>query len=329
MTRFWAAIVVLIFSGFIAGSLFFGVPSRREPVTVAVASGEGALTIGRRLKEARVVRSAWAFVLVARAGGSSRRLQAGEYTLPPKLSLLGVVGALKRAPSPNEVAVTIVEGSTLREIAQTLAALELVSEESFLAEAIVSQYRAEFQFLSDAPADATLEGYLFPDTYRFFRKTSADEIIRKLLARFGEQFDVQLRERNRADGHSIFDAVSMASIIEREVRTDPDRAKVADIFWKRLAAGIPLQADSTVNYVTGKKTPGISLDDRDIDSLWNTYRYRGLPKGPISNPGRAALIAAVNPQPNQYWYFLTTPEGEVIYSKTNDEHAAAKRKYLK
>lgn len=329
MFRLWTAIVVFVAFGLIAGSLFFGVPSRREPVTVTIASGEGALAIGRHLKEAGAVRSVWAFVLAARLSGSMGRLQAGTYTIPPRTSLWEVLAIVKAAIPPDEILVTIVEGSAVDEIAQQLESAGLVSKEDFLREARVLRYSGTFDFLGDAPESATLEGYLFPDTYRFFRKTSADEIIRKMLARFNEQFDVQLRERLRVEGRGVFDVVTMSSIVEREVRTDPDRAMVADIFWRRLAAGIPLQADSTVNYVTGKKTPGISLADRDIDSPWNTYRYRGLPKGPISNPGRAALIAAVNPQPNQYWYFLTTPEGEVIYSKTNDEHAAAKRKYLR
>lgn len=329
MARFLGAIIVLVFSSLIIGSLLFGVPDRREPVTVTIAPGEGALAIGRRLQEAGVVRNAWAFVFVARSSGSAERLQAGTYTIPPKRSLWEVVAIVRTSVPADEAVVTIVEGSTLRDIARELDSARLVSEEAFLEAATVSHYEGSFDFLSDAPESATLEGYLFPDTYRFFRKTDAEKIIRKMLARFGEQLDAPLRERIRAAGRSVFDVVTMASIVEREVRTDPDRAMVADIFWRRLAAGIALQADSTVNYVTGKETPAISLEDRDINSPWNTYRYRGLPKGPISNPGRAALAAAVNPQPNPYWYFLTTPEGAAIYSKTNDEHAAAKRKYLR
>ncbi|MEK7516899.1 MAG: endolytic transglycosylase MltG [Patescibacteria group bacterium] len=358
MRLFLLAFVFIIIFVLIAGSLFFGVPSRREAVVVTIAPGEGALVIGRHLKESGVVRNAWAFAFAARVSGVAERLQAGTYIIPPKRSLWEVVDIIRTSAPADEAVVTIVEGSTLRDIARELDSAGLVSEEDFLTAAKISAYRSSFDFLADAPApsrgsdlllpaeswsgalappagggmgpaEATLEGYLFPDTYRFFRKTEADEVIRKMLGRFGEQFDASLRERIHADGRSVFDTVIMASIIEREVRTDPDRAMVADIFWRRLAAGIPLQADSTVNYVTGKKTPGISLEDRDIDSLWNTYRYRGLPKGPIANPGRAALVAAVNPQANQYWYFLTTPEGEAIYSKTNDEHAAAKRKYLR
>lgn len=104
---------------------------------------------------------------------------------------------------------------------------------------------------------------------------------------------------------------------------------VADIFYKRLVKGMALQADSTVNYVSGKSVSQASADDLKIDSPYNTYRYKGLPPGPICNPGLSAILAAIYPTPNPYWYFLTTPDGKVIYSKTHDEHVAAKAKYYK
>ncbi|MCH8049733.1 endolytic transglycosylase MltG [Patescibacteria group bacterium] len=128
---------------------------------------------------------------------------------------------------------------------------------------------------------------------------------------------------------TMHEVITLASIVEREVRSAEDMANVADVFLKRLDIGMALQADSTVNYVTGKDTPAISLDDREIESPYNTYKYPGLPPGPISNPGVAALQAVVNPSSNPYLYFLTTPEGEVIYAQTHEGHVENKAQYLR
>lgn len=179
------------------------------------------------------------------------------------------------------------------------------------------------------PVGASLEGYLFPDTYRVAKKTPVESLVQKMLRRFEQKFPTSWRDQLQAQGHSVYQVVILASIIEKEVPDDADRAKVADIFWRRLKIGQALQADSTINYLTGKATPSVSAADLAINSPYNTYRYRGLPPGPISNPGESALQAAVYPSSNQYWYFLTTPDGQVIYSKTYAQHVAAKQRYLK
>jgi len=120
----------------------------------------------------------------------------------------------------------------------------------------------------------------------------------------------------------------MASVIEREVRSEEDRALVSDIFWKRVEAGRGLEADSTVNYITGHSKPSVSYEETRIDHPWNTYKYRGLPPGPIGNPSLSSLIAAIRPKANPYWYFLTDPQGKVYYGRTLEEHSA-NRKYLR
>ena len=148
-----------------------------------------------------------------------------------------------------------------------------------------------------------------------------------------ENFETKLTPDLRAEiarrGLTVFDAVRMASVIEAEVRSDDDRAMVSDIFWRRVAAGRGLEADSTVNYCTGKSQAAVDYKALSVDCPWNTYKYKGLPAGPIGNPGLSSLRAAVFPKANPYWYFLTDADGNVHYAKTLDEQVANKRKYLK
>lgn len=121
----------------------------------------------------------------------------------------------------------------------------------------------------------------------------------------------------------------MASLVEKEVKTLEDKKLVSGVLWKRLENGMPLQVDATISYITGKKNAKILIADTQIDSPYNTYKYRGLPLGPISNPGLDSIVAALYPQESSYWYYLSTPEGQTIFSRTLDEHNQARAKYLK
>ena len=196
--------------------------------------------------------------------------------------------------APNEIEVTIPEGFVLSQI-----------EERFKKAGID---------LEVADSD---EGYLFPDTYRFYLSATSLDVVKRMKDTFVKKV-----------GNIDRDDLILASIIQKEVAGAEDMKIVAGIFKKRLSRGLALQADSTVNYVTGKSNPRALIKDTKIDSLYNTYKYPGLPPGPISNPGLSAILAAKNPEVSPYWYFLTTPEGEVIYSKDFEEHKQARFKYL-
>jgi len=183
--------------------------------------------------------------------------------------------------------------------------------------------------LADAPAGASLEGYLFPNTHFISAETTEEDLVRKLLQDFDVKLSSDLRNEIASQGKTIFETVTLASIIEREVPQDKDKKMIADVFRKRLAIGMALQSDATVNFVTGKNKAQPSLADLAIDSPYNTYKYRGLPPGPISSPGLASIKAVIYPTPNQYYYFLTTlDEGEVIYGVSYEDHLANKAKYL-
>ncbi len=231
-------------------------------------------------------------------------------------------------PAP-EVTITIPEGFTLQKIGQRVReALPHISEEEWMRAVSAESLFESDSFVRNAKKsdDVDLEGYLFPETYRFFSDASAEDVVGKMLRQMDDEVSPLWFPDSELTLHEI---LTLASMIEREVRTDADRALVADIFLRRLDTGMALQADSTVNYVTGSNTPSVSNKDRQIDSRWNTYLYPGLPPGPIASPGLASITAVVFPEANEYWYFLTDAEGVVHYARTNDEHNANKANYLR
>jgi UPF0755 protein len=176
-----------------------------------------------------------------------------------------------------------------------------------------------------------LEGYLFPDTYRFRADVSAQEIVDTMIStlkrRIAEQGIVLPESGVFENGLTTHELITLASIVQREVLLPEEMKVVAGIFYTRMQIGMALQADSTVNYITGKKDPGVTLSDSRIESDYNTYVVLGLPPGPISNPGIDAIVATLEPTDTDYLYFLTSPEGEVHYASTFDGHIS-NRQYL-
>jgi len=187
------------------------------------------------------------------------------------------------------------------------------------------------QLVNALPKKATtLEGYLFPDTYRLYLDAKPEDLVEKMLENFQRKISNQNIQNNlQLTTYNLHEVVTMASIVEAEVPHAEDRPVIAGIFWKRLEAGIPLQADSTVNYITGKRERAATLADTKIDSPYNTYLYPDLPPGPIGNPGLKALQAVLAPQESPYWYFLSKEDGTTVFSQTLEAHNLAKRKYLK
>jgi UPF0755 protein len=227
----------------------------------------------------------------------------------------------------EEVRITIPEGWDRSDIGKYLEGKGIGALDQFLA-STKKDFVQNFAVLADKPQKASLEGYLFPDTYRLYKGATVDDVVLKMLANFSSKLTNEEQKAIKASGRSVFEIVTMASIVEKEVPHASDRPIVAGIFWKRLKEGMPLQADSTLNYVTGNKSASLSSEELKIDSPYNTYTNKGLPPTPIGNPGEVALRAAIYPKSSPYWYFLSAPDGSTIFSKTFEEHVAAKRKYL-
>ena len=294
-----------------------------------VEPGKGSGDISYQLRDAGLIKNALVFQFYIWQTGISSKLKSGEYFIPGTASIKDIAQILFIGPSATkERTVTFIEGWNNQQIAQYLESQGFGSTEQFLS--LVQKKESwwdDFSALASRPRDVDLEGYLFPDTYRIFSDASLEDIIKKMLANFELKLTSQMRADIIARDMTIHQILTLASIIEKEVPGDADRKVVADIFYKRLAAGMALQADSTVNYFTGKGLARASADDISIDHPYNTYKYRGLPPVPITNPSLSAITAAIYPTPNPYWFFLTTPSGEAIYSKTFEEHISNKNKY--
>ncbi len=194
----------------------------------------------------------------------------------------------------------------------------------------------EFEFLQDKPKDKGLEGYLYPDTYRVFADgAKPEELIRKMLQNFDQQLTAKMRADIKAQGKTIYEIITMASLIEKEApinyRTgdNKDAKIIAGIFWDRIKYGQALQSCASLAYILGVNKPQYSSEDTQIESLYNTYKYRNLPPGPVSNPGILAIEAAIYPTYTDYNYFLTPANSKnIVYAVTYEEHLRNKNKYL-
>lgn len=313
-----------------------------KEVIFKIEKGQGAKEISLNLSKQGIIKSSLLFRLYALTKGAAGRLQAGEYLLSPSMTIPEIVNKFFLGEVIKEK-ITIIEGWNLRDIGWYLEGKGMFQAEE-LFELVgfpmagdpkktdlpsPKDFSSEFDFLKDKPKNLSLEGYLFPDTYEIKKGESLEEIVRKILKNFDKKLTPSLREEITKQGKLIFEVITMASLIEKEVRTLEDKKLVSGILWKRLGANMPLQVDATITYITGKQTTKISIEETQIDSPYNTYKYPGLPLGPIANPGLESILAAIFPQESEYWYYLSTTEGQTIFSKTLAEHNIAKAKYLK
>ena len=319
-------VVIILFTAFAIWTVY-SPEQLEEPVNITIEKGETVDSIINSLESSGVIDSALFAKLYVKAKGIASNLQAGEYTFENTISLATVLNKLAAPRGPdNEITLTFIEGWTIDEMAEYIGTIEgiKVSESDFRK---ATQRSFDFSFIKALANSRDLEGYLFPDTYRVFEDITPDELVKKMLTNFDEKLNEEDIDAINSSGRSIDEVVILASILERELLTLEDRKRGAGVFLNRLDQGMGLQADSTVNYITKKKSARASFEDIKIDSPYNTYKYRGLPSGPISNPGEDSLEAAIYPESNPYFYFLTTPEGEAIFNTTLDGHNTSKAKY--
>lgn len=311
------ALLFFIFIVAFANEIYVPHSIGKEKIEVEVAQGLGSRKIGELLKNKGVIRSKWAFVTYAFLRGEASLLKPSTYTFFN--SPISEITYDLVAGKTREISITILEGWSVADIAAYLEREKIIPAENF------------------KKAGAKHEGYLFPDTYRIYKDSSAEEIVKKMRENFDKKLAPDLRQEISRQKKTIPEIITMASLIEKEVVSDEDRAVVSGILWKRLNAGIALQVDATIVYLkrqaTSDKqqenTPKISIADTKIDSPYNTYLNRGLPIGPIANPGISAIKAAIFPKKSPYLYYLSTPDGRTIFSRTLEGHNEAKAKFLR
>jgi UPF0755 protein len=291
---------------------------------VAVPPGAAVAAIGTLLEANGIVRDRRLFRVAVWWRGAERVLQAGEYRFDRPLTPFEVVDKLVRGEVFLQP-ITFPEGLTIREMARLYEQAGFGPAPAFLE----ASRRVDLIAAVD-PAATDLEGYLFPDTYALPRRASADLVAQRMVRRFLEVFDQPLRQAAAERGLSVREAVTLASLVEKETARPEERPLVAAVFLNRLRRGMLLQCDPTVIYAltkAGKYDGNLRRGDLAFDSPYNTYRYAGLPPGPIAAPGRAALEAAVRPAPVDYLYFVSRNDGSHVFARTLAEHAANVRRY--
>ena len=284
---------------------------------VDVPAGASSRTIGDRLVEAGVVRDPLRFRIALYLSGRARQLQAGEYRFDRPMTPLEVIDKIRRG-DVYVIAITFPEGLTMVEMANIFEARDLGPAAAFVAAARDASLIKAIDLAAE-----DLEGYLFPETYSLPRRSDASRLIAAMTARFETVFTSELRRAAEARGLTVRQVVTLASIVEKEASLVEERPLVAAVFVNRLRIGMPLQADPTVIaglQRAGKYTGNLRRDDLEFDSPYNTYRYRGLPPGPIASPGRAALVAAVYPADADFLYFVSRNDGSHEFSRTLAEH---------
>jgi len=298
-------------------------PRNAQALIVSIPEGMTTAEIAQLLEEKGIIRKARFLQWLSRLYRVDARLQAGHYLLSSDMNLLAVLQAL-RDGRVHVVRVTIPEGYHLRQIADLLARNGLVDRERFLRLA-----SDESLVYGDEPPIAkphpSLEGYLFPDTYLLSPAMTEEQIIRTMVNRFLEVVMPLVDGRPAPLGMSLHEVVTLASIVEKEALYRHEEPIIASVFINRLSIDMPLQADPTIAYLFDEHKPRISYADLQIDSPYNTYRYRGLPPTPIASPGASAIQAVMEPAETEWLFFVARGDGTHIFSRTFREHVQARQ----
>jgi UPF0755 protein len=327
MRLLFKLLVVLVVLAAIAGgaAYYFGAQRLYAPYRgytaneqfVDVTSGAGPNTIGQKLIDAGVVSDPLTWRAALWVSGRSRDLQAGEYRFDQPMNALEVVDKIARGDVYRHL-VTFREGLTIHEMSVVYEQAGLGPPEDFRKAA------RNGTLIRDLDPDAgDLEGYLFPDTYSLRRETPASTLVEQMASSFRKVFTPALQDAAKARGLTVRQAVTLASLVEKETAVPGERPMVAAVYLNRHAIRMPMQADPTVIYAmqrAGNYNGNIRKEDLQIDSPYNTYRYPGLPPGPIAAPGKASLEAAVNPAQVEYLYFVSRNDGSHVFARTLDEH---------
>jgi len=291
---------------------------------VEIPQGAGSVAIGGRLVEAGVIRDTTTYRTTLWMTGQGRHLKAGEYRFERAMTPFEVIDKIARG-DVYVITVTFPEGLTIAEMAKIFEVHGLGPAAAFVQAASDAAPLREID-----PGATDLEGYLFPETYALQRHSDAAKLVQQMLARFDKVFTPALRQAAAAHNLTVRQAVTLASIVEKETARADERPLVAAVYTTRLRVGMPLQCDPTVIYAltkAGRYAGNIHKDDLSLDSPYNTYRYPGLPPGPIASPGRASLEAAVSPAAADYLYFVSRNDGSHEFARTLDEHNRNVHKY--
>jgi UPF0755 protein len=313
-----AALVVLAWYSHVLGAACSS--STGQDRVIEIRENETLGEITSDLKSQSVIRSTTAFSIHVRLNGLAPKFKSGPHAVSCAQRAPVIAQTMTRQPEQRFF--TIKEGWTLDQVASTLADKGIVDEGKF--KSLKAKDFPEYAFLKDAPRDATLEGFLYPETYTVPKAgTSESDVARIMLDEFKQMYETKLNEGQGAADRPVknfYETVIVASMIEEEVRSEADRALVGGIIYNRLNQGIRLDIDATTRYALGKPTASLTVDDLNSNNPYNTRKVKGLPPGPIANPSLSALLAALNPKASEYLFYLSGRDGKTYFAKTNAEH---------
>ncbi|MDI9479977.1 MAG: endolytic transglycosylase MltG [Bacillota bacterium] len=301
-------------------------PADHRPIDVRIPANSTAREIAIQLEEAGLVHSANAFLSYCRKEGLDSQLKAGHYIFKRSQSVSEIAGDIARGAVVTQ-SITIPEGYTVDQIGRLFVKQGLFTEAEWQ-EALEADYSFAFLEGVSPQADHALEGFLFPDTYVIPEDITTQEMIQHMLATFDHLWQEKLAAAADENNLTINETVTLASLIEREAQVGSEREVISGVIHNRLARGMLLQIDATVLYCLPNHKEVVTYADLEIDNPYNTYKYLGLPPGPIANPGLASLEAALHPQEHNYLYYVARGDGSHHFSVTYEEHLRAKGRYI-
>lgn len=302
-------------------------------VYFVIERDEALDSIAERLHEERLIRSPAYFRFRVRLGGSGGDIVAGRYRLDSDMSTSQIISTITSdtAALAQEISVQFIEGWRTEQFAQALVDAELIeSVDAFMDATREPRWNDLFAFLHTRPSNVALEGYLFPDTYNFRADSTPDEIIERLLETFGERVTPEMIAQADSLGLTLHQVITIASIVEREAVNPDERPTIASVYYNRIAQGMPLQADPTVQYQIGDSSewwPELASLDLQRQGRYNTYLNPNLPPGPICNPSLASIVAALQPATTDYLFFVAIGDGSHAFALTFEEHEANIERY--
>ncbi|MGN1319458.1 MAG: endolytic transglycosylase MltG [Lachnospirales bacterium] len=300
-------------------------------ITVNIPDGSSASDIAKILADNEVIDSAMHFRVLCKLNGQGENFKSGNYTLTNHMSFTTITDYLNSgASSDGALRLTVKEGMWLSEIADEVESLGVCSKKEFMEAANSRDY--DYDFVKDIPErDNLLEGYLYPNTYFLYDGMTANQIIDMLLKEFNKEIEKNnIISKAEKNNKTLDEIVIIASLIEAEVKYEPERSLVSSVIYNRLESNTKLQIDASVIYGKGERVKRVYEKDLKEENDYNTYVCDGLPKGPINSPRAASLVAACEPDDTNYLYYVVedTTTGQHAFCTTYDEFLAAKKKYL-
>ena len=322
------AVLILLVVGYIYIQIGPYNKNSKKDILIEIPKGATLTKVSSILEENKLIKNRVLFKVVSKFKEDNNGVKAGKYLLSQKYSNSEILDVLISGKTYNDgIKVTIPEGSTYKEVIKYLTNKKIGKAEVY--EELINnpkEFYDKYKFLYEKDI-TTLEGFLYPDTYYFEKDMSEKDVISAMLKRFSEVYTPELKEKQKKMGLTLQQVINMASIIEKEAVKDVDRPKIAGVFYNRLEIGMPLQSDATIQYIFDERKHIVSYSDLKIDSPYNSYLNKGLPPTPIANPGIKSIEAALEPEDNDYLYFVATVDGGNNYSKTYDEHLKYVKEY--